>query len=58
MIRRIFKKKQQFFDFECKNVLVKTDRIGFCLQARKLIFLPNGLYLPKEQPWDGENIKF
>ena len=37
---------------------VKTDCVGFFLQARKLIVLTNGLYLPNKQLWDGENIQF
>ena len=31
---------------------------GFFFQGRKLIFLPNGFYLPTEQPWGSPMVRF
>ena len=43
------KKSKNGFPIVFSNLARKGS--GFFFQARKLIFLPNGLYLPTKQPW-------
>ena len=42
-------KSKNGFPIVFSNLAQKGSRVFF--QARKLIFLPNGLYLPTKQPW-------
>ena len=44
-----FQKSTNGFPIVFSNLARKGS--GFFFQARKLIFLPNGLYLPTKQPW-------
>ena len=43
------KKSKNGFPIVFSNLARKGSGVFF--QARKLIFLPNGLYLPTKQPW-------
>ena len=38
--------------------LILRGRVQVFFQARKLIFLPNGLYLPNKQPWGSPKFEF
>ena len=49
-------KSKNGFPIVFSNLARKGSGVFF--QARKLIFLPNGLYLPNNQVWIGEKGKF
>ena len=51
-----FTKSKNGFPIVFSNLARKGSR-GF-FQARKLIFLPNGLYLPTKQPWGSPKFGF